>query len=96
MAKDVELYEATKDQPRPKGHPELVEFGLVESLLTGVVELLQQLILIQAGKNKKVKPLPRPITAKQLYERKLSKDAYHNVMSVLRFTDNTKAETGGD
>lgn len=84
----MELYQATLDQPRPKWHPDLVEFGLTESLMTSMVELLVQIRDFTAGQKKsKMKPLPRPITAEQRHKKHLARAAYDDVMSKLRFED---------
>jgi hypothetical protein len=93
MAQDMDLYKATLDQKRPKGNPDLVEFGLLESLMTSSLEVLQQIRDFTAGaKKSKPKPLPRPITAEQRHRRELAKQAYADVMSILRFPD----EQGGE
>lgn len=86
MGLDVELYEANKDKRRPKSNPDLVEFGLNESLLSSIHEVLQQIRDFTAGAKKaKVKTLPRPITAKQKYDRRRAIEAYEDVMSKIRF-----------
>lgn len=86
MALDVELYEANKDKRRPKPNPDLVEFGLNEALLSSIHEVLQQIRDFTAGAKKpKVKALPRPITAKQKYDRRKTIEAYDDVMSKIKF-----------
>jgi hypothetical protein len=89
----MELYERTLDQPRAKGEkaPDLVEFGLTESLLAGLHELLQQVVFWtsanapkKAGKPKITK-LPRPKTAKQLYDAEQDRKAFAHLESVIRF-----------
>jgi len=93
MGTDVELYEATVDQPRPTPHPDLVEFGLPETLLTGIHELLQQILwwssatAPKGSKKPKIKRLPVPITAKHRYDRAQAQRAYDDVMSLIRFED---------
>lgn len=88
MANDMELYKASLDQPRPKNHPDLVEYDLQTSVLVGMHEILQQIRDFTAGAKKaKVKPLPRPVTAEQRYKRQKAKQAYEDVMSLLVFTD---------
>lgn len=85
MGTDVELYEANKDKPRGRSNPDLVEYGLNESLLSSIHEVLQQIRDFTAGAKKpKVKPLPRPITAKQIYNRRQARQAYDDVMSIIK------------
>jgi hypothetical protein len=89
QATDLELYEATRDRPRRKSDPLLVEETLVVSLLKGIHELLQQGTHYTAAaapkgtKRPKVRRLPRPKTAAQLWAREESRRAFEHVESVL-------------
>lgn len=87
MAQDVELVKATMEQKR-SGHPDLVEFGILEALLTTIVEQNQILIGFAAGQKKpKVTKLPRPVTGEQRLRRQLAREAHDNIAAVLRFPD---------
>lgn len=98
IATDVELYERnhSDDQPRRrKDPPDLVEVGLNESLLMGIHELLQQIAGFTAGQKKpKVKPIPRPVTAAQLYARAEARKQYDEINAVLNFVSQDEFERG--
>jgi hypothetical protein len=103
QATDLELYEATKDRPRRETDPLLVEETLVVSLLKGIHELLQQNTHYTAAaspkgtKRPKVKRLPRPKTAEQMWARQEARRAHEHVESVLVFVpeDQWKRTHGG-
>lgn len=93
IATDIELYEQNLNATRGRVEraPDLVEFGPAESLLAGIHELMQQIVWWtsanapkKAGKPKVTK-LPRPKTAKQLYEADLSRKAFAHMQSVVKF-----------
>lgn len=97
-ATDVELYEATFDEngeppPPPKGisAPKLVEVGLTETLLMQIVEQLQAVSHYTAGaKGKpKIKHLPRPETAPEVWRRTAGEKAYQEILSIVRFNNET-------
>lgn len=91
-ATDLEHYEASRDQPqRASANPLLVEETLVVTLLKGIHELLQQNTHYTAAAapkgttRPKVRQLPRPRTAAQLWAREEARRAYQHVESVLVF-----------
>lgn len=90
-ATDLELYERTRHLPRRRGTPLLVEETVVVSLLKGIVELLQQNIHYTAAgapqktKRPRVKRLPRPKTAAQLWAAAEARRAHEHIESVLVF-----------
>jgi hypothetical protein len=102
-ATDVELYEATLNQPRRRTAPPLVEESLQASLLKGIHELLQQLTHYTAAnapkgtKRPTVRRLPRPVTAQQLYARAQARAAYDHVEAALVFipTEQWEQSQGG-
>jgi hypothetical protein len=108
MACDVELYEENLDRPtRAARAPDLVEVDLATSLLMGVHELLQQVVHFTASSapkkagRPKITRLPRPKTAKHLYEAEQTAQALAHLDSVIRFVPETEwrktiAEAGGD
>lgn len=66
--------------------PDLVEVDLSVSLLMTAVEVLQQIRDFTAGhKRPKVKILPRPKTAKDLYAQQQMRAAREHIESVLVF-----------
>jgi len=109
MATDVEEYERTLDRPRVQGDrsPDLVEVDLATSLLMGVHELLQQVVHFTAAAaprktgRPKVVRLPRPKTAKHLYEAARRREAMAHLESVIRYVPqdewerNIRDATGG-
>lgn len=108
LALDMDLYERTRDQPRRKDHGSLVEETPTVALLKLVVELLQQVAQYSANaagglgvKGKaKVKALPRPVTARDKWERHEARRAFEHLESVIRFVppeefDRKIAESGG-
>ena len=92
MATDVELYEEQLKRfgDDPKGGtsaPDLTEVGLLESLVMGMTEQLQVLTHLtakQKGKPK-VKELPRPKTAAQLYKKAKAREAVEHLEGVIKF-----------
>lgn len=100
IATDVELYEQSLGRPkgRVERSPDLVEFDLNSSLLMGIHEVLQQVLHFaaaaapkKAGKAK-VKPLPRPKTAKHLYDAVKTREAVAHIESVLKFVPQAQFE----
>jgi hypothetical protein len=96
IATDVELYEKhyTGESPRKrKSPPDLIEVGLAETLLMGIHELLQQVVGFTAGQKKpKVKPIPRPETAAQIFARTEARKQYDLIMDVLNFVPQEQFE----
>ncbi len=95
---DLELYEATKDQPKRKSSPSLTEVDHATSVLMGIHELLQQLIHWSAagaprktGKPK-VKPLPRPKTAADIYARRRAYETHLEIEAAIRFVPQDEFE----
>lgn len=102
IATDLDLYNPDADGRRRDSSPDLVEVDLGVSLLMSTVELLQQIRDFTAGHKKpKVKAIPRPKTAKDLYERQQMRLAREHIESVLSFVpqeqwERTIAEAGGE
>lgn len=98
QATDVEIYAAQieanakrRTSATQAAAPELTEVDLPTSLLMGMHELLQQLVHFTAAnapkktKKPKVKQIPRPVTAKELYERRRTRESYERLSSMLVF-----------
>jgi hypothetical protein len=91
MATDVELYEQNLNRPtrQAESAPELVEMDLSASLLMGMHELLQQLVhwtaanVPKGAKKPRVKRLPRPQTATQLYTRRKAREAHERLETEI-------------
>lgn len=110
MATDVEAYEQSLDQPkgRVERAPDLVEVDLATSILMGMHEVLQQLVWFTSAaapkgtRHPKITRLPRPKTAKHLYEAAQTREALAHLESVITFVpqdqwERTIANTvGGD
>jgi hypothetical protein len=108
MATDLDLYEENLDRPtRAERAPDLVEVDLATSLLMGVHELLQQVVWFTASAapkkagRPKITRLPRPKTAKHLYEAAQTAAALEHLDSVIRYVPEiewrkTIAEAGGE
>lgn len=96
IALDVDLYEdhvRTHGEPKPRAAepPELVEIDLPTSLAMSQLEI-SRLILhyvssqSQKGTKKpKVKPLPRPKTAADIYKARKARETYEHLQGVLVF-----------
>lgn len=90
---DTEVYESSLDKDgnppkRAAGNPSAVAFGTTENLLASLVEWMQIIdhrLTKQAGRPK-VKPITRPLSAKELYERELQKWAQDEFKSVVKFS----------
>jgi len=101
MAQDIELYE---EQLKLFGEPEegkgaapdLTEVGLLENLVMSVVEQLQGLAHYtakQKGKPK-IKEVPRPKTAGQLYKKFKTREAVEHLEGVIKFVSREQYEEG--
>lgn len=90
MITDVELFEASLDQPEPPDPgPSFVEETTEVSLLKVIVEQLQQLSHLTARQPgpAKVKKLPRPRTAEDMYVAWLASLPENNVENDLIFVE---------
>jgi hypothetical protein len=91
MATDVEVYEQNLNRPARRGDnaPELVEMDLSVSLFMGIHELLQQLVhwaaagVPKGAKKPRVRRLPRPKTAEQLYRRRKARESHERLEAEI-------------
>lgn len=88
---DVEMYEARLDKdgnppPRGKPNPDIIEESLEVTLLKTLIEQMQILTQITAGKKTpKVKPLPRPRDAESLYNAYMARLVFEEIDNALTF-----------
>lgn len=94
MALDMDLFESRLDEDgnlpiEPPGHPPLTEIGTVESLLMTLIELMQANNHYSANQKgrPKITRIERPLTAKELYLKRLRDENREDIMSVVRFVD---------
>lgn len=92
----MELYEASLQGPKVRSDPApgLTEVDLTTSLLMGISEQLQQIAhyTAQAKGRPKIKRLPRPKTARDLYERRKAREAFEHLESVIKFVPREEFE----